>query len=667
MSSQHEIFSVVRVVLALMSLGVALVPPEPVAAQTAFSPGQPFAAYWHPNGLLKWTPQSDPDAAYNRSRVRLARRFYNPLTKINPHARPNEARVAALAAFGPTSSNPSQGSADFHTYAVNYWQYTDVLVYWGGSAGEGLILAPKATVIDAAHRNGVPVLGTIFLPPTAYNGQIQWVRDLVQKKGSTFPVADKLIEVANYHGFDGWFLNQETAGGDAALAAQLRDFMQYLKKRSRLRLMWYDAMTESGDIRWQGALNSANDMFFGDKGPLSDDMFLDFRWTPDKLSTSRTFARTMKRNPYDLYASVDVEGAGHNKVVAWDAIFPEALPHTVSLGFYRPEWTFNSSSDAADFYKRDNRFWVGANRDPGNTFTSDAWKGVAHYIPEHSPINAVPFVTNFNSGHGHFYAINGVVRARGDWNNLSLQDVLPTWRWSLQSDGDKLLPELDWSQAYYGGTSLKVSGRLNAANHLKLFSTRLPVRSDTRLRIVYQTGSSGTPTHMQVGLAFEDHPQRFEYSNIGRTRSAAWNSSTLDLARYAGKKITAITLRFHSDIPVSNYTIHVGRIAVFNGPIDTPAAPSKMSVEKSWRINPSRVSLRLKWKHAIGPIYHYNVYRRKRDGSIVYLGGTPNNAYFVANVERDGIEATTTLLVEAVGPEFGHSKPATTQINWLQP
>ena len=34
-------------------------------------------------------------------------------------------------------------------------------MYWGGSAGEGLIVTPSADVIDEAHINGVPVLGTI--------------------------------------------------------------------------------------------------------------------------------------------------------------------------------------------------------------------------------------------------------------------------------------------------------------------------------------------------------------------------------------------------------------------------------------------------------------------------------------------------------------------------
>ena len=57
-----------------------------------------------------------------------------------------------------TSGNPSRGSSEFSTYTFDYWQYIDTLVYWGGSAGEGLIVTPSADVIDEAHINGVPVL-----------------------------------------------------------------------------------------------------------------------------------------------------------------------------------------------------------------------------------------------------------------------------------------------------------------------------------------------------------------------------------------------------------------------------------------------------------------------------------------------------------------------------
>ncbi len=81
------------------------------------------------------------------------------------------------------------------------------------------------------------VYGTVFFPPAAYGGQIQWVRDLVQKSGTTYPVADKLVQVARHYGFDGWFINQETGGGDAALATEVRNAMTYARSRGPVEFM----------------------------------------------------------------------------------------------------------------------------------------------------------------------------------------------------------------------------------------------------------------------------------------------------------------------------------------------------------------------------------------------------------------------------------------------
>jgi endo-beta-N-acetylglucosaminidase D len=192
---------------------------------------------------LSWSTSTDPDAPFNRSGIPLKNKYIDSITVVNPNARFNEGRVNPLAAFAPTSDNPSQGSLNINYCTFSFWQYTDQLVFWGGSAGEGLILAPNPTIIDAAHRNGVKILGNVFFPPAAYGGQFQWVNDFLQKSGGTFPVADKLIEAAEYYGFDGWFINQETAGGNTQTAADMRDFMIYFQEHSNLEIEWYDAMT----------------------------------------------------------------------------------------------------------------------------------------------------------------------------------------------------------------------------------------------------------------------------------------------------------------------------------------------------------------------------------------------------------------------------------------
>lgn len=636
---------------------------------SADQPGQPYSSYWHPLDLLQWSPSTDPDAPYNRGNTPLADRFLGSV-QVNAHARPNEARIAALSIMYPsTSGNPSQGGYSFDVYAFNYWQYIDILVMWGGSAGEGLILSPSADVIDAAHMNGVAVYGTIFFPPTAYGGQIQWVRDLVRQDGATFPVADKLIEVAGYYGFDGWFINQETAGGDAALAGLIRDFMEYIQMNSDVRLMWYDAMTENGNIAWQNALNSSNDMFFEDGGRISDEMFLNFWWNATKLANSASHAAGLGRSPYDLYAGVDVQANGYNTNVSWNAVFPEGLAHVTSLGFYCPNWCYSASSGPADFYQKENRFWVGANRDPSNTTTTSLWKGMAHYVPAFSVINDLPFVTNFNTGQGHIYAIDGEILRDGDWNNRSLQDILPTWRWIAECSGTALVPDLDWDDAWTGGTSLKVSGDLSPGvpTHLKLFKTDLPVSANTELVLVYKTGTAGAPSYLSAGVSFMDDPGQFEFMDAGNAPDAGWNEVRFDLGAHAGQSIAVLSLQFEADIAFPDYEIRIGRIGVLDGEPVAPDPPTAVYVEAFHPIDDSVGTVRLRWTHSGSAIRTCNVYRQNPDSSRMFLGSTPNNAFFVPEIRRVGAESSITLLVESVGQAFNASVAATASFEWTAP
>ncbi len=641
-------------------------PPAHPATIRSLPSDQPFASYWFPNELLTWSPATDPDAPYNRSRTPLRDRFLNAI-QVNAHARPNEARICPLDIYWATSGNPSQGSLDVDYFAFHFWQYTDIAVFWGGSAGEGLILAPNPGIVDAAHRNGVPVLGTIFFPPVVYGGNIQWVHDLVQNDGSTFPVADKLIEVAEYYGFDGYFVNQETAGGDAALAAQLIAFMKHFQANSDLQLMWYDAMTESGAIAWQDQLNAANDAFFQDGGTLvSESMFLDFGWNATKLQNSRTHAQSLGRSQYDLFAGIDVQANGYNTPVNFGPVFPAGLPHVTSLGIYVPSWTFWSSTGLADFHARSSRFWVGANGDPSNTTTTSAWKGMAHFVPAHSAINDLPFVTNFCAGQGYDFFVDGEKLSPASWsatgwNNLGLQDVLPTWRWIVESAGTKLTPEWDWTDAYYGGNCLKVSGDLVADNHVKLFKTDLAVSASTRARVVFKTGSAG-PSRMSLGVALASDPQTFVFHDVGSAATAGWNEAVLDLGAHAGDRILAISLQFTAD-GTSGYAMKVGRLALEDGTAPPPAPPANVVIENR-ADDGDVVTLRLRWDHSPSEVVHYDVYRRNPDASRTYLGGTPNNAYFVPAVPYVAGDSLVTIDVEAVGPGFATSTPATVAFPW---
>jgi len=178
----------------------------------------PTSPYWFPNQLLEWDPDTDENIQFNKSSIPLSKRASKDRLEAVNSTQNKDFNVVALSIMNSsTSGNPSQGSNKFASNTFSYWQYIDKLVYWGGSSGEGIIVPPSADVIDSAHKNGVPVLGTIFFPMVQHGGKVQWLDEFLQKDSNgNFPMADKLIEVCKTIGFDGWFINEETglAEGD---------------------------------------------------------------------------------------------------------------------------------------------------------------------------------------------------------------------------------------------------------------------------------------------------------------------------------------------------------------------------------------------------------------------------------------------------------------------
>ncbi len=74
-----------------------------------------------------------------------------------------------------------------------------------------------------------------------------------------------MIEVADYYGFEGWFINQETSGCNAEDSKDMQAFIKYCKSlRPNIHIIWYDAMVTSGNIWWQDQLNDHNKMFLKD-------------------------------------------------------------------------------------------------------------------------------------------------------------------------------------------------------------------------------------------------------------------------------------------------------------------------------------------------------------------------------------------------------------------
>ena len=110
---------------------------------------------------------------------------------------------------------------------------------------------------------------------------------------------------------------------------------------------------------------------------------------------------------------------------------------------------------------------------------------MARFVTDSSVIQEMPFTTNFNSGHGKQYFVNGKIASDLEWNNRSIQDIMPTWRWWIRGEGSKINVSYDFDKAYNGGNSLKFSGALdaNSDNDTMLYSTKLPITDSTKVRV----------------------------------------------------------------------------------------------------------------------------------------------------------------------------------------
>ncbi|MFE1312009.1 endo-beta-N-acetylglucosaminidase [Streptomyces sp. NPDC058755] len=665
----------------------ALAVPRPKAAATP-----PYASYWYPDSLpsgspgagitwrsLKaWRAADDPDLAFNAASVPLAARF-TP-TPANTTARSGQARIQSLVSFGPTSSNPSQGSATADYYALTHWAYVDELVFWGGSAGEGLILAPNAPIVDAAHRHGVPVLGNIFLPPTAYGGRLQWTRDLVQKDSSgRYPLAAQLVAVAAAHGFDGWFVNAETGGGNTALGTAMLGFVKELKALAAAkgqRVTWYDAMTVNGTVSWQGALNSQNEAFF----QTADDMFVDFRWSAATLASSGTKAIQLGRSRYELWAGVDVESNGSGSSVNWDAIVPTGKAHVTSIGFYRPEWTRNhlpaGQRAPEDFHAADDRFWTGRSLDPARPDGTDPWRAPAVSVADRSTVSSMPFATVFNTGHGLRWYEEGAVTSDAPWNHLGLQDRLPSRRWVVRTAGRRPAVSFDFADAWRGGSSLLVAGEPDQPVVVDLYATRLAIGVDTVVELTHRTDAGSVNVELAVATAEPSGagatpPYTYLPVNSVNTEGSpavnpvnTWQTSTVRLTGLSGT-IHALGVRLTApDGGAARWRL--GGLAVHDT-TPAPAAPAGLRITAA-----SGGDLRFAWSAAPAPVNeamasatrHYELHRVLPDGTRRFLGGTCQRAYFVAGLQPAPGEAAARFELRSVGELYNASTPVTVTHTW---
>ena len=600
--------------------------------------------------LLSWEPTNDPDSDYSRSVVPLADR-YTGFT-VNDYANPDAKLMVCSLANSKHDATNAQGQESFSSYAFNYWQYATSFVYWSGSK-RGQVVVPTGEFTDAAHTNGVPVMGTIFFD---WGGNSSVVENFVRNYRS---VADKLIEVMEYYGFDGYFFNEETAV-DYTTAGNLRSMIAYMRQQKPNMLIgWYDSITDSGNLSYQDAVNGSNS---GWVSAGVNEFFMNYNWTTQDVNTTVSTMQNLGKSQYEAFAGLDVQQNCMNTNFSSNYLLNNNNKLKLSLALYCPNSTMGLSGDGADFHKVERQFYVNGG-DPRST-SSSGWAGMSRFFADHTTIISAPFVTNFNSGHGKAFYIDGVKSRDAEWSYQSVQDVMPTWTWIIDSNGQKLSGAYDFEDAYNGGSSIKFYGSLtaNKPNNIMLYSTNLDINGSTNIAVTAKNDRG-----LMKLVAYYGDSSTSSYANCQKATfaldasSGGWTTSNVSLASLSGKKLYAIGFEIGGTSNVSDYQVNIGRLAVTDSEA-AAASASNARLEEIIYLDAYTAEARIKWNG--NNASSYEIYRLNADGTRTLIMETPNTAYYIPNLVRNDDQADVTIEVVPVNANGVRGESSRFTIDW---
>ena len=448
------------------------------APQTTTSPNTPPFELTAEQ-LFAWSPTGPTADSQNRSTVALAPRFVRADESFDPPYR--EGQRVLYAPDGMNNfGNYLTPRKRFNLYTFTQWSQIDILNWFAS----GRVSIPSRPWVEAAHRNGVKVIGTVFFGPLVYGGSSDALEEfLIKDESGGFPAADKLVEIADFYGFDGWLMNQETdipdllgrPGGPEDVLA----FMKYLTAIAPegMEIHWYDSMLETGDVKWQNSLNQNNVVFLEDrahKSRASDAIFLNYWWDEAELAETTQTVKNIDRAFGDVFWGADLwperpaQTAFTN--TDWLSPFMEDGAHAWSIALFAPNLNYNFSGNAdisaysdfatdpdehQSFYTTQNRLFIGDDANAASLDVEGRWKGMGALVPSRSTISSLPFRTHFNTGHGLQWFENGVAQD-GPWHDMSRQDVQPSWQFA-HVGGQNVQVQFDFERAFTGGSSLRVT------------------------------------------------------------------------------------------------------------------------------------------------------------------------------------------------------------------
>lgn len=676
---------------------------------------EPTFAGYRVKDVKNWSPETDPDAELMRAQVPLQNRNEAfKATQAKTYLESDAQVMLMQGDYGNSFFGSTMYTNEFSEHVLNFWQYTDYYSPWHGAATAytpqslydpvtsdwrargfefGIVNIPNPAYTNAAHKNGVMSIACIYFDPTFRPGQT--CADMIEKDSEgSFPVADQLIAMAEYYGYDGYFLNQEEG-----FYEDFKPFMAYLTAHG-LWTQWYDT---------NSTFNSSKAAWLKDStyGQIHNSVFVNYG-SYGGIDTQLSYAESIDVDPfaeifYGLECNQNKFSGGHSSASNITGLYDGTGNPRASVALFTPSDWYQRGVDELSISsgsskplmqqneyqwmvaERERMFFSGVYCDPTDTgkkagysrtdvgvSNASGWVGVADFIAERSVISGTAFYTNFNTGHGVQYFKNGAVSKDEEWTNINIQDILPTWQWWITSTDDtKLTADFDYGTkyvcndasgnaktlpytqvgAYDGGSSLVLYGELSGSDTMHLYKTDLNINANSKAYVTFKKTSSDNAS-MKLGLIFKDAPEVTEKVAIENSETAGgWTTSTIDLSAYAGRALAAITLEFEGD--AANYQMNIGGLKISDSTYK-PEAPTGLAVDYAYADG----QMIVKWDiESYDTVKQYNLYGVMSDGSRVYLGGTYDDILYVKSMF--GEDQSVRLELCAVGKDGTESDPAT--------
>lgn len=621
---------------------------------------QPYGGCWHPKDIYNWSPENDPDAKFNRAKVPLAERFREPeLMKANSRQFYEGQVCNATILFNMCSMCPSQGANNFIGYQPTYWQYMDKLVYWAGSASEGIIIPPPAGSIDAAHAQGVKALGQIFFPPPAFGGTQTWVRQMMTKEGGHYVYAQKLYEIAAYLGFDGWFINEEIGG------ASTEEWVGWIKEfyaaaeadgNSHMEIQWYDARYNPDKAILGTHPNTSQFLEYGHEG--------DYSAYAEQITYPDGSHPTVNDIFSKIYGGVQTVHSGLTGYYnALNEVFLNDR-HIGSLDLFCPEehsWkdyvnnllgTPDDNGEKAysaikRVFENERTVWTNTSGDPSKT--TSPWRGFSGAVLERSTISSLPFESDMCVGVGKHRFVEGEIKGTQDWYHSGVQSILPTWRWWIEN-GASLNVAIDWDNAYNFGSSFKISGKLSGEALLRLYKTMIKVDAPAKATVVYK-GSAAAPS-LRLSTASSVTPDVTVEGTT--TQKNGWNVVTYDLSSVNGKTIYMIALGLKGN---GDFNMNLGRVAIAASDFTPEAVVIDNPILKA-SLTEDGGDVRLTWNYDWNKDFsHFDIYVTHSDGIRTLVGQTRDEAFYIPSLERKNNESSAKIEIVAVAKDGSAGNP----------